>query len=56
MKWLAGMGLVATLLFADGGSGIRPRGSAADYPAHSTAAEVTLGAAVIPPAQVKKLL
>ena len=55
MKWLAGLGLMATLLFADGGSGIRPRGSAADYPAHSTAAEVSLGAAVIPPAQVKKL-
>ncbi|PWU06930.1 MAG: hypothetical protein C5B51_11315 [Terriglobia bacterium] len=48
------------LLYAAGmlpafGAGIRPRDSAADYPAHESAGGVTVGAAVIPPAQVRKL-
>ena len=55
MKRFAGVGLVATLLLADGGGGIRPRGSATDYPAHETAGGVTVAAAVIPPEQVRKL-
>lgn len=53
MKRLFLFAALATLLFADGG--IRPRGSAADYPAHQGAAEVSIGAAVIPSSQVKKL-
>jgi len=35
-------------------SGIRPRGSGTDYPAHETAGGVTIGAAVIPADQVRK--
>lgn len=54
MKRFAGLVLTATALLANGG-GIRPRGSATDYPAHETAGGVTLAAAVIPPDQVKKL-
>src|SRR5207302_4720563 len=54
MKRFAGVVLTATALLADGG-GIRPRGSATDYPAHETAGGVTVAAAVIPPDQVKKL-
>jgi hypothetical protein len=37
------------------GAGIRPRATAADYPAHESAGGVTVAAAVIPPDQVKKL-
>ena len=35
--------------------GIRPRASASDYPAQQSGAGVTLGAAIVPPDQVKKL-
>src|SRR5580704_12157249 len=45
--------LALTLLFA--GDGIPPRGSADDYPAHQTTAKVAIGAALVSPAQVKKL-
>jgi len=55
MKRLTVLGLAATVLLADGSRGIRPRGDAADYPSHATAPEVALGAAMIPPSQVKKL-
>src|SRR5437868_6822730 len=46
--------LAAAGLFA-GETGIRPRGSASDYPAQVTGAGATLGAAVLSPDQVKKL-
>ena len=55
MKRLARFGLAVPLLAAAAGSGIRPRGSSADYPAHETAGEVTVGAAIVPPEQVHKL-
>src|ERR1051325_11449623 len=38
-----------------GETGIRPRPAAADYPAQKSGAGVTLGAAVVPADQVKKL-
>src|SRR3954465_12896156 len=44
----------AMVVFA-GETGIRPRATAADYPAHQSGAGVTLGAAVVPGDQVKKL-
>src|SRR3954453_17686977 len=44
----------AMVVFA-GETGIRPRATAADYPAHQSGAGVTLGAAVVPADQVKKL-
>src|SRR4029077_10230739 len=44
---------VASLLSANGG--IRPRGSATDYPVHVTQDGATIAVAVIPPAQVRKL-
>jgi len=44
----------ATVLLA-GETGIRPRDSASQYPAHQSGAGVTLGAAVVPPDEVKKL-
>lgn len=47
--------LVAGLALADDVSGIRPRESSADYPAHQKISSVTVAAAVIPPDQVKKL-
>ena len=56
MKRLSGCALAATLLFADGGAGIRPRGSGADYQAHESAAGLTIAASLIPPDQVHKLL
>lgn len=49
------MGVVAGMALAAGGGGIRPRGSSADYPAHETAGGVTIGAAVIPSDQVRKV-
>jgi len=45
--------LTSTLAFA--GDGISPRATAEDYPAHTVSGKVTIGAALIPPAQVKKL-
>jgi hypothetical protein len=36
-------------------TGLRPRDSASDYPAHQGGAAATLGAAIVPPEQVKKL-
>ena len=35
--------------------GITPRPAAADYPAHAAAGNLTIGAAVVPPEQVKKI-
>lgn len=54
MKGIGVLGLLAGLLLADGG-GIRPRGSATDYPAHESADGVTIAAAAIPRDQVHKL-
>jgi hypothetical protein len=53
MKRIALMCFVAGLALAT--NGIRPRGSAADYPAHVTSDGVTVAAAVVPPAQVRKM-
>jgi len=49
------VGLFAGMALAAGGGGIRPRGSSADYPTHETAGGVTIGAAVIPSDQVRKV-
>jgi hypothetical protein len=43
------------LLLAAGSPGIRPRASAADYPAHQSVAAFTAGAALIPRSEVKKI-
>src|SRR6202051_669340 len=49
----------ALICFASGlllaGDGIRPRGSAADYPAHETAGDLTIAAAVLTPDQARKV-
>lgn len=47
--------LLLALASAVAGDGIPARGSADDYPAHQTVGKVAVGAAYIPPAQVKKL-
>ena len=53
MKRIALMLVAVIAAFAS--NGIRPRGSAADYPAHVTSDGVTIAAAVVPPAQVRKM-
>jgi len=45
---------IAGVLLA-GSPGIRPRASALDYPAHRATTAFTVGAAVIPPGEVKKI-
>jgi hypothetical protein len=55
MKRVGPIFLLAGLLLADDGSGIRPRESSADYAARQNVPGVTVAAAVIPPDQVKKL-
>ena len=45
----------ASAIFGSGSPGIRPRAAATDYPAHETASDITIGAAVIPSAEVKKI-
>jgi hypothetical protein len=47
--------LTAAILVAGGSPGIRPRGNAADYPAHYAVADFAIGAAVIPRGDVKKI-
>jgi hypothetical protein len=61
-SWLNATGLKKTGLFFGvalfllaGSPGIRPRASVADYPAHQAASSFTVGAAVIPPGDVKKI-
>ena len=54
MKVLGWLVCISGLLFADGGKGIRPRPSAADYPARETARTATVAAAMIAPGQVRK--
>ena len=53
MKRIALMLVAVIAAFAS--NGIRPRGSAADYPTHVTSDGVTIAAAVLPPAQVRKI-
>jgi hypothetical protein len=50
------MSLAAGMVFAGGSPGIRARANAADYPAHYTAADFSIGAAVIQPRDAKKIL
>jgi hypothetical protein len=47
---------VAVVVFASGSPGIRPRAIATDYPSHESTSLATLGAAVIPPSEAKKIL
>jgi len=47
--------LLPAIAVAFAGDGIPPRGSAEDYPAHQIASELAMGAAYVPPAQVRKL-
>jgi hypothetical protein len=44
-----------TLAVAFAGDGIPPRGTAEDYSAHTASGKVTIGAAYVTPAQVKKV-
>jgi hypothetical protein len=53
MKRIALMLVAVIAAFAS--NGIRPRGSRADYPVHVTSDGVTIAAAVVPPAQVRKI-
>lgn len=49
--------LAASVMLTAGGSpGIRPRAAADDYPARESGAAATLGAAVIPSSEAKKML
>src|SRR5689334_14243508 len=52
MKPAVLLGLAATLLAE---TGVRPRAGASDYPARQTGPAATVGAAILPPEQVKKL-
>jgi hypothetical protein len=54
MRALALVAAFAAMLLA-GSPGIRPRAAVTDYPAHQATASVTVGAAVIPRADVKKI-
>jgi hypothetical protein len=47
--------LLLALTIAFAGDGIPPRGSAEDYPAHQVSGKIAIGAACVPPAQVKKI-
>lgn len=47
--------VTASVALAAAGDGIRPRGSSADYAAHITTTGVSIGAAVVPADQVRKL-
>jgi len=44
-----------TLTLAFAGDGIPPRGTAEDYPVHQVSGKVAIGAALVTPAQVKKI-
>jgi len=45
--------LAAAALFADTNAGIPPRKNTTDYPAHETAGGVTMGAALLTPAEIR---
>jgi hypothetical protein len=46
----------AAVLFASGSPGIRPRAAAGDYPSHESMSLATIGAALIPASEAKKIL
>jgi hypothetical protein len=46
----------AAIVFASGSPGIRPRAVAADYPSHNGMSLATVGAAVIPASEAKRIL
>ena len=52
---VAAVCLTLALTIASAGDGIPPRGSAEDYPAHQVSGKIAIGAAYVPPSQVKKL-
>jgi hypothetical protein len=52
---LGSLCLLLTLTLAFAGDGIPPRGAAEDYPAHLVSGKVAIGAALVTPAQVKKI-
>src|SRR5574341_1192256 len=45
--------VLATLVVADVRQGIKPRSDMADYPVHAARDDVAVGAAVLPPEQVR---
>ena len=47
--------LIAAIAFGGGSPGIRPRADAADYPMRRAVADVTIGAAIIPAGEVRKI-
>ena len=47
--------MLAAVIAAFASNGIRPRGAPADYSAHATSDGVTIAAAVVPPAQGRKI-
>jgi hypothetical protein len=47
--------LLLAVFAAFAADGIAPRASAGDYPAHETSGKVAIGAAYVPPSQVKQL-
>ncbi len=47
--------LLLTVSIAFAGDGIPPRATAEDYTAHAVSGKVAIGAALVPPAQVKKI-
>jgi hypothetical protein len=56
MRRIAWLCLCASLVaLAQSVSGIRPRGSSADYPAQQTVVGLTVAAAIIPPDQVHRI-
>lgn len=55
MKPLVLIAAVGVALLARDARGIRPRSGGADYPAHESAAGITVAAAVIPPDEVRHM-
>ena len=53
MRSIFAICIAACLMYAD--TGLRPRGSANDYPVHVTQNGITVAAAVVTPAQVRKI-
>jgi len=47
--------LTSLVLLASGSPGVTPRRSAADYPTRAANADATIGAAIIPPGEAKKI-
>ena len=55
MKKAIPLAAVSVLLLTAGSPGIRPRADATSYPAHQEQTNLSIGAALIPPAQAKKM-